>query len=138
MRVTRPEVQSRFQRYVAVRVAGTEDELHGKVLEVSDDAFVLQTRTDTRVIQYVDVTSLIERRRGVTRRRLRLIGAGESVRQHLADRHAIFVSLLRVAGEDTLRDMHDKINHSDLGHMHVRPEDDLESLGEPAEDDDDH
>lgn len=128
--VTKDEAQTRFQRYVAVRVAGNADELRGKVLEVGNDAFVLQTKTDTRVIQFRDTESIIERRRGVTIRRLRIVKENDSVRQHLADRHAIFVSVLKAVDEETCHSLHDKINHHDLGHTHVNPDDAMAVLDE--------
>jgi hypothetical protein len=131
MTVTRAEVQSRFQRYVAVRIVGIEEELRGKILEVGDNAFVLQTNSDTRVIDLDDAISVIERRRGVTIRNIRPIDRDVSVRQHLADRHAILVSVLKVADEDLCHILHEKISHADLAHRHGNPSN-LEALGDAS------
>lgn len=126
--ITRDDVQASFQRFVAIKLEGSDVEIRGTILEVSDNSFALQMKSDTQIIDIRNVDSLIERRRGVTIRRIREFGDNLSVRQHLADRHAIFVTLLKACDEDLCHRMHSKINHDDLGHRHEKSGDADERL----------
>lgn len=104
----------------------------GSVQEVTRDRVKVITATPTALIirgngltEIVEADSVIEirpvgrpRRKRVTRRLVRMYGQTESVKQHLADRHGILVSVLNAVDEATAHETHRNINHGDLGHQH--------------------
>lgn len=113
----------------------------GKVLEVRDTGVVIRYRGNARVIELADITSFEEvvrpRKKRVARRPVRRIPADVSVKQHLADRHGILVSVLNGVGDDTALTLHEKINHTDLGHYHREPEEILAELDQLEHSEDD-
>lgn len=115
----------------------------GKVRAVSDAGVALTNRNTTKLFEIDDIVDFepVVRQRRVQRRRLRtLTDTDQSVRQHLADRHAIPIDVLNAVDEATARLMHDRIDHDKLGHVHVTKDeqaDELDKLGEDPDYEDD-
>lgn len=102
---------------------GTFSTVEGRVLAANEAGIALRNRSNTRIVDLKDIIGEIEevgrpRRKKVLRRYVREIGPDDSVKQHLADRHGILVSVLNAVDEDTTRELHDGIIHDDLGHRH--------------------
>lgn len=119
--VVADDIRDLFQRYVTVRFIRDEEDASGRIIEITNDAFVIQHHSESRVVPFADVASVAEKTRGVSKRVLRVIPADRSVRQHLADRHAIPVTLLNHADEASCHGLHASLDHSDLGHRHATP-----------------
>ena len=47
-----------------------------------------------------------------------------TVRQHLLDRHGLTRTQVNELSDEQAWDYHDELDHSDLGHRHVEPDDD--------------
>lgn len=117
---------------------GTYKTLEGRVVALHDSEFALGQRSGPVIIRLADVIGEIEeivkqRKKRVVKRYVRVMGPDENVKQHLADRHAIFVDLLNVIPDDDARAMHSRIAHDNLGHIHgERPSRPTVSPGEAA------
>lgn len=118
-----------FGKVVSINVDTGQDEtgartfntVTGKVTWVSDIGLVLRSRSTVTIVEAKDILDIEEesrKRKRIVRRWVRVIGPSDSAKQHLADRHGILVSVLSAADEDTARQMHEHINHEDLGHQH--------------------
>jgi hypothetical protein len=118
-----------FGRHIRVNVDKSENgeddytTLEGKVISASDAGLCIRHRGGPVIIDANKIIGEIEEikrppRRKIMRRYVRLIDADTPAKQHLADRHGTFVSVLDSVDEDTARLMHDKIDHEDLGHRH--------------------
>lgn len=131
---TMADITPLFRKVVAFSVVEGEAtaEITGKVLAVSQTGVVVRVRGNPRVILIDDIVSHEEvsrpRRKRVVRRIVRRIPAEASVKQHLADRHALFMSLVHAVDEKTAHEIHDNINHSDLGHFHREPSEAITDL----------
>lgn len=90
----------------------------GKVLRVGNDSILLSRRSVTEIILVTHITEIRIKRTRVVVRLLRELTKADDIRQHLADRHAVFISVLRMISPDTAMKMHDRIDHRDLGHKH--------------------
>lgn len=98
----------------------SDSHLMGKVTNVSSNGIVLSARSTSSILA-ADVIEDIEIRRGRTRvvvRMVRIFSDREDVRQHLADRHGVWVGLLRSLTPEAAYSYHEKIDHTDLGHHH--------------------
>lgn len=130
MTQTTPRLEYWFGRVVRVNVdttkpGGEEDfrTVEGKVTAATTVGLVIKARGGPLIIEAHRIIGEIEEikrppRRRVIVRRVREIGVEDSVRQHLADRHGILVSVLNAVDDETARSMHGKIRHDDLGHAH--------------------
>lgn len=120
--ITKTEVTKFHGRAVQVDFTanGLPTSLTGRVLQVSDTAIVIQARSNTRIIELVAVTAVVEKRRPrpLVRRNIRILGAADSMRQHLVDRHGFSVTLATSIDEETAREYHTGFDHADLGHIH--------------------
>lgn len=110
--------------------------LEGKILAVSADGVAIRIHGNTQIIQLDSIISCVEnpriRKKRVVKRWVRVIPVDASVKQHLADRHGILVSVLNAVDEQTARLMHDNISHTDLGHRHRSAEDRIRDLETPG------
>lgn len=124
--------------------------VEGRVQLVEISGLVVKTRSGSEVIELKDVIDIEEqqrpRRRRVIRRYVRVLDPDSNIRQHLADRHGTLVPVLNGNEDDLLFAMHEKIDHSILGHVHgERPprqavdpaeaEKRIDQLGEYADED---
>ena len=144
-RVTVDAIQQFLGKKIIVNYKTDDDPkiFEGKVLAISPAGLVMGNRSTTKLFDLEEVIDWdpVTRQRRVQRRQLRVLDeTDQSVRQHLADRHAVPVDVLNAVDEDTARSMHDRIDHGQLGHYHVsKAEQDnaLDRLGEPTDPDDD-
>lgn len=58
-----------------------------------------------------------------------------AARQHLLDRHGYLRSEINAMDEGTAFELHENLDHADLGHRHVEPEDDSENGDEQSDED---
>lgn len=120
--VTKPDVTRFHGRIVQVEFtsSGSPASLTGKVLQVSDTAIVVQARSNTRIVELVAISSVVEKRRPrpLVRRSIRILSDADSMRQHLIDRHGFSVTLATSIDEETAREYHAGYDHADLGHIH--------------------
>lgn len=125
-----------FNKIATFRTVDDGD-ITGKVLSVSKDGVVVRFKGNARIILLGDIVQFKEvirpRRKRVVRRVIRRI-EGEALKQHLADRHAMFVSLCDAVDAETAKKIHDQINHEHLGHYHRSPEEALEELDDEVVD----
>lgn len=116
-------------------------EITGKVLAVSKDGVVVRARGNPRIVLIDDIIQYKEivrpRRKRVIRRVVRRIEpTSEAIKQHLADRHALFVDLCNAISVEDAHKVHDAINHTNLGHYHREPDEalaELDDAGNPQE-----
>ena len=90
----------------------------GKVVDVSDKGIVLSAKNAAIILSRQDILNLRFRRQRVVSRMVRIFGRQDDVRQHLADRHGTWISLLRTLNPEAALRYHEKIDHKDLGHQH--------------------
>lgn len=119
-----------FNKFVLVNVNTGKDETgadtyetrEGKVVTAGRAGIALRSRGNTIIIEAKDIIDIEETKRNrkprIVRRVIRPFSRTDFIRQHLADRHGIPVSLLKEIDEETAHDMHEKTDHSDLGHYH--------------------
>ena len=114
------------------------DDLHprivqGKLLRASYHGIAIQEANQTSIIDLSIVQDIYpaSKQGKVVRRRLRYIVALQ-VRQHLLDRHGMQFDLIRALTPKVAKQLHDKIDHSNLGHRHK----DRAELGLDEEDED--
>lgn len=98
-----------------------EPDIVGKVTNMSEQSLIIKVRGNSRTVDWSSVSRMelayVGRQRSIL---VRYFADGEttSIRQHLADRHGKPVSVLNHITEDSARDVHDNIDHTDLGHRH--------------------
>ncbi len=90
----------------------------GKVTKVSSSGIILSARSTTIILMAEDITDIRIRRGRVVVRMVRIFTDRDDVRQHLADRHGLWVGMLRTLTPEAAHAYHEKIDHSDLGHKH--------------------
>lgn len=95
-----------------------EPRISGKVTNVSPRGLVLAAKSSATIIMADDILEVRLKRDRVITRMVRVFGPQDDVRQHLADRHGTFVSLLRSLSHEIALSYHNKIDHRDLGHQH--------------------
>jgi hypothetical protein len=131
--VTAADLQKHLGQIVLVNYKTVDTEpkvFEGKIRLVTPTGVVLRNRSTDMLIELdeiIDFDVIGHRKRRIVRRHLRPLGEDKSVRQHLADRHAVMIDVLNSVDETTARIMHDRIDHGKLGHMH-RTESDEEAL----------
>lgn len=100
----------------------TFETVEGRVIAANDVGVIIRHRRDTRIIDILSILDIEEvrrtPRRTVVKRYVRVLAPDDSVRQHLADRHGVLVSVLNATDDDTARRMHEGYDHNDLGHKH--------------------
>lgn len=136
MPVKADELNRYFKKVLTLQLStgedGTSSEITGKVLAVSSAGIAIKSHGSTQIIDHEQILGYEEvvrfRRKRVVRRWVRIIPSDASVKQHLADRHAVMVSVLNAVDEDTARMMHDNLKHDDLGHRHRNPEERMKDL----------
>lgn len=139
MSVSMADITPLFRKVVTFSVADGDvpTEITGKVLAVSNTGVVVRFKGNPRIILIEDILDHNEvsrpRRKRVVRRVVRRIPAEVSVKQHLADRHALFMSLVHAIDEETAHEIHEQINHSDLGHFHREPDEAITDLDDDGE-----
>lgn len=94
-------------------------DIEGKLVAATYDGIVLQLRTGAQIYP---IGLLVHARLGprlgkLTRRKLRPIPKSQS-RQHLADRHGISFDLVKHLTPEAALDLHNAIDHDNLGHNH--------------------
>lgn len=123
---------------VATLSTERDGEITGKVLAVGKDGLVVRHRGNARIVPLIDILDCKEvmrpRRKKVLRRVVRRI-TGEAIKQHLADRHALFVDLCNAISVEDAHVIHNLINHSNLGHYHREPSEAMDELDETSEED---
>jgi len=98
-----------------------EPDLTGRVINFSPQSLVVKVRGNSRSLDWSSVERIelayVGRQRSIL---IRYFADGEttSIRQHLADRHGLSISVLNRITEDAAREVHDGIDHGDLGHRH--------------------
>lgn len=90
----------------------------GKVTKVSNSGIILSARSTTTILLAEDITDIRIRRGRVVVRMVRVFSDRDDVRQHLADRHGLWIGLLRSLSPEAAHAYHEKIDHADLGHKH--------------------
>lgn len=126
---------------VQVNVVGSDDEdfreVSGKCIATSPAGIVIQTKQRSEIIKIADIIDLDIVPK--TRRLLvRYVGELEeiAVRQHLLDRHGVPFALVKNMEAKIAAAMHDKIDHSQLGHRHEdKPR---RGAGRPKKEETDH
>jgi len=111
------------------------EELEGKVEAASVEgmAFKEKGKRDLRLVEADEIEEIAlapETPKKITQKKLKeptLTG----VRQHLVDRHGMPRSEANSMNDEKAWDLHDQIDHKDLGHRHVA--DDDEGEGEAGE-----
>lgn len=98
-------------------------EVEGKVVAATEDGLAIQTRTSVVMIQAKHILDVEELTRTIPRRLVRRWirdATPESVKQHLLDRHGLPFALIqpKEMTAEMLIIMHNKIDHSKLGHNH--------------------
>lgn len=108
-------------------------ELEGTLMAVSDVGVVVKTGDGTHIFLQEHILDISKSSipRKIVRRKIRYIIAAQA-RQHLLDRHGMPWDLTKMLRPDAAREMHDKTDHSNLGHQHRtegddRPEEEMES-----------
>lgn len=120
-----------FNKYVIVNVdtgkdatgSDTFETIEGKAIAASEAGLVVRNRGTTRIIEPKEIIDIEEtprnrRPKRVVRRVVRVFGTTDDVRQHLADRHGVLVSVLNNVSPEDAGMMHANIKHDDLGHRH--------------------
>lgn len=95
-----------------------EPRISGKVTEASPTGLVLAAKSTATILRTGDILGIRLKRDRVITRVLRIFTEDDDVRQHLADRHGAWMSLLRTLSPEAALAYHNKIDHSDLGHQH--------------------
>lgn len=134
MSVPLADLRQLFKRTVTLHTK-SDEEISGKVLGVGKDGVVVRHRGNARIVlidEILDYQEVVRpRRKKVLRRVVRRI-TGDAIKQHLADRHALFVDLCNAIGVEDAYKMHNNINHQNLGHYHRDPDEALDELDEEA------
>lgn len=137
MPVTLAELNPLFNR-VAKFATSTDGEITGRVLAVTKLGVVVRHRGNPRIVLLDDILSGNEvvrpRRTRVLRRVVRRI-EGVAIKQHLADRHALFVDLCNAISAEDAHVIHNNINHKNLGHYHREPDEAMDELDEGGDQD---
>lgn len=102
---------------------GSAVQLTGKVEAASSSgiAFKESGKRDVDLVMPGDIEEIAlapEKAKKTTQKKLQLIEA-KNVRQHLVDRHGVKRSEVDPLSDDDAFKMHEGIDHSDLGHVHV-------------------
>lgn len=112
------QIQVKLTPAAALRLRAESGSLTGRVTNVSKDGIVLSARSTVTIIAADEIDEVRIRRGRVVVRMVRVFSDRDDVRQHLADRHGVWVGLLRSLTPDSAHIYHEKIDHSDLGHQH--------------------
>jgi hypothetical protein len=107
-------------RVVVEVSAGGDSWTHeGEVIAAKATDLAIKTKTDTVIIDmnFVDDIRPADPIVKVVRRKVRPVVLAQ-VKQHLLDRHGYPWDLVRAATPSLAMQMHDNINHDQLGHRH--------------------
>ncbi len=99
-------------------------EIEGVLVGVSATGVAVKIRTGLQFYSFVDILDItkVNVARKIVRRRIRHIVESQT-RQHLLDRHGIPWDLTKALSPSSAYAMHEKIDHSNLGHQHNSPDD---------------
>lgn len=107
------------------RPDGTEtNKADGILKAVGEAGIVFESKGRTEIIPWphvVDIYAFTPPRK-VVRRKVQHLLTRRS-RQHLLDRHGMLWDLIKFISEKTAFQMHERIDHSNLGHQHRAPGD---------------
>lgn len=97
-----------------------------KMATVAGVAFKQKGKSGVELIDSVDKIEEIDyapvKQKSVSQKKIKPIEFGQA-RQHLVDRHGVELSWGKDAEEKAAFDYHAGLDHSNLGHVHVAPED---------------
>jgi len=105
---------------------GADDlELEGKVLSADASGLVILVKNKPIIVEARDIldihrSSLPSK---IVRRKMRYIPPWQA-RQHLLDRHGLQWDLIKMLAVKSAGALHDKIDHTNLGHQHRESEED--------------
>jgi hypothetical protein len=105
---------------------GSATEREGKVEAASAAGIAFKEKGKSSVDLYeihqiYEIDALPEAPKKIRQKKLKPIEEGQ-VRQHLVDRHGMPVSKANELTEAQATELHDRIDHKDLGHRHEAPE----------------
>jgi hypothetical protein len=107
------------------RVGSSETiKAEGMLLKAGAQGIVFESKGKTEIIPLWAIIDLyaFTAPRKVVRRKVQAL-LSKRARQHLLDRHGILWDLIKFTTEATAFAMHERIDHSNLGHQHRAPGD---------------
>lgn len=115
---------------------GSVTELEGKIEAGSEVgiAFREKGKRDVGLVepnQIEEITAVAAKPKTLPQKKLKVIAEG-AVRQHLLDRHGYARSQVNPMTEAEAIELHDGIDHSDLGHRHVAEDEKASAEAEAA------
>lgn len=110
---------------------GSAEELEGKIEAASPAgiAFKEKGRRDVDLVMPDEIDNIElapEKPKTIVQKKLKPVTIN-NVRQHLVDRHGFARSQANGLSDDDAYEIHEAIDHSDLGHKHVAEEEEEES-----------
>lgn len=98
----------------------TPTELQGRLIEADrENGLVVETKVGTMIVPMTDVLAVEKATPPgkIVRRTIRPIPLSQ-VKQHLLDRHGLGWDIVKAMTAKSCLDLHNKIDHSNLGHRH--------------------
>ena len=113
---------------------GSAREVTGKVEAASEAgmAFREKGKRDVELVmpnEIVEIALAPEKPKKINQKKLKPI-SDERMRQHLADRHGFTLEEVNGMTDSEAVELHDNIDHSNLGHRHEGPDEDEDENGE--------
>ncbi len=126
MAVEAAELESFINKKVILHTINDDDsttEREGKVEAASEGGIAFKEKGKSsldlyEVKQIEEIAAAPETPKKIRQKRLDPVETGR-VRQHLVDRHGMPVSRANSMDEKAATELHDKIDHADLGHKHA-------------------
>lgn len=121
------ELKGLLNTIVLVEVRSPDGEINksdGTLLGIDVQGIVFESKGKVSIIPLeavIDINPFTAPRK-VVRRKVQAV-LERRARQHLLDRHGLLWDLIKFVSEKTAYIMHDKIDHSNLGHQHRPPGD---------------
>lgn len=120
-----------------VQEDGSAKEMEGKVEAASEAgmAFKEKGKRDVELIMPSDIEEIAfapEKPKRITQKKLKPVTV-TNVRQHLVDRHGMSRSEANSITDEEALELHDQVDHKDLGHKHVSDEDENEGDSEGSD-----
>ena len=129
MSVTAQELKEHDGKKVVIHVIQPDDslkELEGKIEAVGPQGFAFKEKgkgsADLYELSQIDSIQLVnEGPKKIRQKKLKPVEEGQ-VRAHLVDRHGMPVSKANSMDEKAATELHNRIDHKDLGHRHEADE----------------
>lgn len=118
---------------------GSVTEVEGKIEAASEAGVAFKEKGKSGLELYIpeqieSIQPAPDRPKAVARKKMKPVARG-AVRQHLLDRHGVQLSWAKAANEDDAFAYHESLDHTDLGHHHVEPEEQTSEREQALSDD---